>query len=305
MKAVLLDADTLGENIDLSPIQNAVSELVVYGQTNASEVVQRTADADLVLTNKVRIDEQIIQNKKAILVMATGTNNVDRAAAERLSVPVLNVTNYGTQSVAQHTFMLILALAGRLPQYQQTVAEGAWQQHSFFCLMNFTTTQLAGKTLVIVGAGALGSAVAKLAEAIGMQVIFSARPGASDDVRPGFESLLPQADVLSFHCPLGEHTRHLLNATRLAHIKRGCLVVNCARGGIVDEIACLQALQNGILGGLAVDVLPVEPPRDGHPLLDALNNHLNLIVTPHNAWISREARQNIIELTAANIRSLV
>jgi len=137
-----------------------------------------------------------------------------------------------------------------------------------------------------------------------MTVQFCARPGATDDQRPGFDSLLPQADVISFHCPLNEHTHHLLNEDNLAQLKTGALVVNCARGGIIDEDAALQALKRGQLGGLAVDVLPQEPPRQGHALLEALDDNLNLIVTPHNAWISPQARQKIIELTAENIRSL-
>ncbi len=158
---------------------------------------------------------------------------------------------------------------------------------------------------MIVGQGTLGSAVARLAEAFGMRVIFCARPGVEDGSRLPFEQAIEQTDVLSFHCPLNEHTRHLLNRDNIGRLKYGCLVVNCARGGIIDEMAALWALQSGHLGGLAVDVLPVEPPGEGHPLLSALKQcNLNLIVTPHNAWISPQARQNIINLTADNIRML-
>jgi len=192
-----------------------------------------------------------------------------------------------------------------LPRYQQDVKNNAWVKSPFFCLMNHPTTQLSGKTLVIVGQGALGSAVARLADAFGMKVIFTARPGANDDQRMPFDEAIRQADVLSFHCPLTEHTRHLLNRDNIDTIKPGCLVVNCARGGIIDEMSALWALQGGLLGGLAVDVLPVEPPSGGHPLLAALKQgNLNLIVTPHNAWISPEARQTIIDMTADNITQL-
>lgn len=305
MKAVLLDADTLGSGVDLSPIRALVSELRVFTRTSPEQLEEHLADAELILTNKVQIPGWAMQGRKGILVLATGTNNIDMDAARAQGVPVRNVSNYGTHSVAQHTLMLILALAARLPRYQHDIRGGAWQQSPFFCLLNHNTTELADKTLVIVGQGTLGSAVAKLAEAFGMTVMFCARPGAEDDSRLPFEQAIEQADVLSFHCPLNEHTRHLLNRDNIDRLKRGCLVVNCARGGIIDEMAALWALQSGHLGGLAVDVLPVEPPGEGHPLLSALKQgNLNLIVTPHNAWISPQARQNIINLTADNIRML-
>ncbi|MAK92118.1 MAG: glycerate dehydrogenase [Oleibacter sp.] len=304
-KAVILDAATMGD-VDFTPIANEVSELAVFAETNPQNLEEHIGDAELIITNKVLIPDHVMEGRKAILLLATGTNNIDMQAAAERQLPVLNVKNYGTDSVAQHTLMLMLSLAGRMPQYQQELKQGAWQQSPFFCLLNHTTTQLSGKTLVIVGQGVLGSAVAKLAEAFGMTVVFAARPGAQNDSRPTFAALLPQADVISFHCPLNEHTRELLNKNNLNEVKPGALVINCARGGIIDERAALQALQNGVLGGLALDVLPSEPPRAGHPVLEALgaDQALNLIVTPHNAWISPQARQNIITLTAENIRSL-
>jgi glycerate dehydrogenase len=305
VKAVILDLDTLGDGIDLQPIRDRVTDLRVYGTTSADQLDEHLADADLIITNKVLIPARVMAGRKAILIIATGTNNVDMAAARALGLPVLNVLNYGTASVAQHTLMLMLSLAARLPLYQQDLAAGAWQQSPFFCLLNHSTVELAGKQLVLVGEGTLGREVARLAQAFGMQVRFAARPGSDSDSRPTLDELLPTADVLSFHCPLTDETRHLLDNERLQRIKPGCLVVNCARGGILDEQAALAALSAGLLGGLAVDVLPVEPPRDGHPLLDALQRQrLNLIVTPHNAWISPQARQNIIRLTAENIDRL-
>ena len=304
MKAVFLDADTLGDDIDLTPIRNAVSELRVFATTSPEELESHLGDAELILTNKVVISAQAMAGRRAILVLATGTNNIDLDAARDKNIPVLNVENYGTASVAQHTLMLILALAARLPLYQRDLAQGLWQQHPFFCMMNHKTTELAAKHLVLVGSGNLGTAVARLAEVFGMVVHFAARPGCADDPRPTFDELLGIADVLSFHCPLTKQTRGLLNADRLQQIKPGCLVVNCARGGIIDEEAALVALRAGRIGGLAADVLPVEPPCQGHAVLDALGEGLNLIVTPHNAWTSPEARQKIIELTAQNILGL-
>jgi len=305
MKAVILDADTMGSDVDFSPIAGVVDELSIHAATTAEQLTDHIAGYDLVITNKVVIPAAAMDGVKGILVLATGTNNIDMAAAEEKGVAVRNVVNYGADSVAQHTLMLMLNLAACLPRYQQDVKNNAWVKSPFFCLMNHPTTQLSGKTLVIVGQGALGSAVARLADAFGMKVIFTARPGANDDQRMPFDEAIRQADVLSFHCPLTEHTRHLLNRDNIDTIKPGCLVVNCARGGIIDEMSALWALQGGLLGGLAVDVLPVEPPSGGHPLLAALKQgNLNLIVTPHNAWISPEARQTIIDMTADNITQL-
>jgi glycerate dehydrogenase len=223
-------------------------------------------------------------------------------AAERHGIEVRNVSAYGTASVAQHTLMLMLCLANRLPLYQRDVRAGHWDRSPFFCLLEHRTLQLTGKCLVIVGQGELGRAVAHLAEAFGMEVQFSARPGneARDD-RPSLAELAPRADILSLHCPFTEDTRHLVDEALLARMKPQALLVNCARGGVIDEQAALQALREDRLGGLAVDVLPEEPPRDGHFLIDALEEELNLLVTPHNAWITPEARANVIHLTVQNI----
>ncbi len=305
MKAVLLDAASLGPDIDLAPIRQQVASLEVHAQSSTDEARERLVGAGVAIVNKVVLDAPTLEalpDLKLICVLATGTNNIDMAAAERLGIAVKNVTAYGTASVAQHTLMLMLALANRLPLYQRDVAEGRWGQSAFFCLMDHGTLQLEGKRLVIVGQGVLGSQVARLAEAFGMQVTFAARPGKADDSRPSLADLAPEADIISLHCPLSEATRHLVDARLLAMLKPEALLVNCARGGIIDELAALEALREGRLGGLGVDVLPVEPPREGHPLIDALGEPLNLIVTPHNAWITPEARQKIVALTADNLR---
>ncbi|WP_445001330.1 D-2-hydroxyacid dehydrogenase [Halomonas mongoliensis] len=305
MKAVLLDAASLGPDIDLAPIRQQVASLEVHPQSSSDEARERLAGAGVAIVNKVVLDAATLEalpDLKLICVLATGTNNIDMAAAERLGIAVRNVTAYGTASVAQHTLMLMLALANRLPLYQRDVAEGRWGQSAFFCLMDHGTLQLEGKRLVIVGQGVLGSQVARLAEAFGMQVTFAARPGKADDARPTLAALAPEADIISLHCPLSEATRHLVDARLLAMLKPEALLVNCARGGIIDELAALEALREGRLGGLGVDVLPVEPPREGHPLIDALVEPLNLIVTPHNAWITPEARQKVVALTADNLR---
>ena len=306
MNAVILDAASLGADIDLVPIRERVDSLSVHQQSSTPEARERLQGARVAIVNKVVLDAPTLEalpDLKLICVLATGTNNIDMSAAERLGIAVKNVSAYGTASVAQHTLMLMLTLANRLPLYQRDVAEGRWGRSDFFCLMDHGTLQLEGKHLVIVGQGVLGSRVAQLSEAFGMRVTFAARPGnESDDRRPSLAELAPVADIISLHCPLSDATRHLVDADLLATLRPGALLINCARGGIIDENAALAALRNGRLGGLGVDVLPEEPPRDGHPLIDALAEPLNLVVTPHNAWITPEARQKIVALTADNLR---
>lgn len=307
MKAVILDNDSLGEGVDLSQLEAQVDELACFPLTAPEEVEERIADAHIVITNKVVLDRDTLQNAThltLICVLATGMNNIDRDAASELGIPVKNVEAYGTPSVVQHTLMMMLSLATKMPIMQKRMAAGGWQASPLFTLLDPPTYQLAGKHLVIVGSGELGQAVKKQAEALNMRVTFSARPGKTDDTRPGFEQLLADADVISFHCPLTDDTQGLLNKGNLSRCQPHVLVINNARGGVVNEEDVLDALRSGKIGGYATDVLPQEPPKDGHPLLDALREPLNLIVTPHNAWTSPEARQRIVDLTVDNIKSL-
>ena len=301
MKAVLLDAATLGPDIDLSPIESRLDELEVYQHTRLDQLTERVANVPIIITNKVPISRAILQNCQAVFVLASGTNNVDMVAAKALFVPVFNVVDYGSQYVAQHTLMLMLALAGRLPLYQQDLRQGRWQKSPMFCLNDHLTCELTDKNLLIQGAGSIGQKVASLAEALGMRVQFAGRPGKAEDKRPAFNALLHWADVVSFHCPLTPETHHLLDESNLAKVKQGCLVINCARGGVINEADLLLALREDRLGGLAVDSLPNEPPMQGHDLFDALDEPLNLIVTPHNAWIGPKARQAIINKTAQSL----
>ena len=306
--AVMLDAESLGADIDLTAIRHIVNHLEVYQQSTSEQASERLAEADIAIVNKVVLNAETLATLpklKLICVLATGLNNIDLHTAKAQNIMVKNVTAYGTASVSQHTLMLMLALANRLPRYQADIAQGEWQRSDFFCLQGHPTLQLSDKHLVMVGQGELGTEVARLAEAFGMKVTFAARPGnETDDKRPSLDDLLPTADIISLHCPLNETTKHLINRTRLASAKPSLLLINCARGGIIDEEAALEALRDGKIGGLAVDVLPTEPPKEGHPLLTALaeGEALNLIVTPHNAWITPEARQNIVALTADNIK---
>ncbi|MBD1550873.1 2-hydroxyacid dehydrogenase [Pseudomonas typographi] len=306
MRAVFLDHSSLDlGDLDLAPLHGAFSALQLYASTEAGDTSARLAGADVAISNKVLIDAQAMAANpqlKLILVAATGTNNVDLEAARARGICVCNCQGYGTPSVAQHTLMLLLALATSLPQYQQAVAAGKWQQARQFCLLDFPIVELQGKTLGLLGHGELGSAVARLAEAFGMAVLVGQLPNRPRrDGRLPLAELLPRVDALTLHCPLNEHTRNLIGVTELALLKRGAFVLNTGRGGLIDEYALADALRSGHLGGAATDVLTTEPPTEGNPLL--ASDLPRLIVTPHSAWGSREARQRIVGQLSENAHS--
>ena len=304
-RAVFLDHASLDlDDLDMTPLRQVFGELVLHDSTKAGQVAARLQGAQVAISNKVPLDAATLQacpELRLILVSATGTNNVDLNAARAQGITVANCQGYGTASVAQHALMLLLALATRLPDYQNAIRAGAWQRASQFCLLDFPIIELQGKTLGILGHGELGGAFARLAEALGMHVLYGALPGrpARAD-RLHLHQLLPQVDALSLHCPLTEQTRHLIGAAELALMKPQALLLNTARGGLVDEQALADALRAGHLGGAALDVLSEEPPRHGNPLLAA--DIPRLIITPHNAWGSREARQRIVGQLAENAR---
>ena len=296
-RAVFLDYTSLDlGDLDLDPLRRSFGDLQLCADTTPANVIERLQGASVAISNKALLNAQTLAacpELKLILVAATGTNNVDLEAARALGITVANCQGYGTPSVAQHTLGLLLALATRLVDYNKAVADGQWQQAKQFCLLDFPIVELEGKTLGLFGHGELGSAVAKLAEAFGMRVLIGQIPGRPARAgRLTLDELLPQVDALTFHCPLTEHTRNFIGARELALLKRGAFVVNTARGGMIDEQALADALRSGHLGGAATDVLSVEPPRDGNPLL--ANDIPRLIITPHSAWGSREARQRIV-----------
>ncbi len=307
MLGVFLDKETvdLGD-IDFSALDNSLKELRHYPATRPEQVVERIASAQVVISNKVVLNEQVLAQApqlKLICVAATGTNNVDLGAAARHGITVCNCQNYSTPSVVQQVFALLLALFTRLPDYRQAVKEGRWQTASQFCLLDYPIRELAGKTLGIVGYGELGKAVARIAEAFGMQVLIAQRPGTVEpqEGRIPLHALLPQVDALTLHCPLTPETRGLIGEWELALMRRDAVLINAARGGIVDEAALAKALRLGALGGAGVDVLTEEPPVHGNPLLEP--DIPNLIVTPHNAWASRESRQRMVQQLAENIQA--
>ena len=302
-RAVFLDYTSLDlGDLDLDPLRRGFGDLQLCADTTPANVIERLQGARVAISNKVVLNAQTLAacpDLKLILVAATGTNNVDLEAARARGITVANCQGYGTPSVAQHTLGLLLALATRLVDYNKAVADGQWQQSKQFCLLDFPIVELEGKTLGLFGHGELGSAVAKLAEAFGMRVLIGQIPGRPARAgRLALDELLPQVDALTFHCPLTEHTRNFIGARELALLKPGAFVVNTARGGMIDEQALADALRSGHLGGAATDVLSVEPPRDGNPLLAA--DIPRLIITPHSAWGSREARQRIVGQLAQN-----
>lgn len=304
--AVFLDHDSLDlGDLDLTVLRECFDELTLHGSTSADQVNERLRGASVVISNKVLLDAEVLAANpqlKLILVAATGTNNVDLAAARAQGITVCNCQGYGTPSVAQHTLALLLALATRLCDYHRAVQDGAWAKASQFCLLDFPIVELQGKTLGLLGHGELGGAVAKLAEAFGMRVLSGQIPGRPARAeRLALDELLPQVDALTLHCPLNEQTRHMLGARELALLKPGALVVNTARGGLIDEQALADALRNGHLGGAATDVLSVEPPVHGNPLLAA--DIPRLIVTPHSAWGAVESRQRIVGQLAENAQA--
>lgn len=305
MRAVFLDLDTLSpSDLDLANLRS-VADWSFHGVTAAGDTARRLTGAAIAVSNKVLLDRGVIEacpDLKLIVVSATGVNNVDLDAARERGLRVCNVRNYGTPSVAQHVFSLILALTIKLPEYLHAVREGRWQKHAQYCLYAFPIRELHGKRLGVVGYGTLGRGVAEVGRGFGMEIVIAERRGApARDGRMAFDELLKSADVLTLHCPLTPETKNLIGTTELAAMKRDAILINCARGGLVDENALVAALKSGVIAGAAFDVLTEEPPARGNPLLEP--GIPNLIVTPHIAWAAKESRQRMVDIVAEDIRA--
>ena len=303
---VFLDLATVDRgDMDLSTLESACERWTFHDRTAPDDVAERIADADLVVTNKVVIDRDLIETSNKlrwICIAATGTNNVDLDAARQRGIAVANVTGYATPSVVQHVLAAILCHGTRLFEHNKAVRAGDWSRHDQFCLLNHSFGELDGQVLGIVGYGELGRGVARGAGRLGLKVLVAQRPNGPD--QPGripLNELLPQVDILSLHCPLTDDTRNLIGARELAAMKPSALLINTARGGIVNEPALADALRRGVIGGAAVDVLTEEPPRADHPLLAP--DIPDLIVTPHIAWASVQSRQRMLNEVAENIRA--
>ncbi|MDU5726006.1 MAG: D-2-hydroxyacid dehydrogenase, partial [Neisseria sp.] len=279
-----------------------------YGTTEAHETLARIRGADIIITNKVVISaEHIAANPqlKLIALAATGVNNVDVEAAKQNGTAVCNIRAYGNESVAEHAFMMMITLMRNLPAYQRDVAAGLWENSPFFCYLGAPMRDLNGKTLAIFGRGNIGKTLATYAQAFKMNVVFAEHKNAQS-VRDGyvsFDEAIRSADVVSLNCPLTPQTANMIGEAELQQMKPGAILINCGRGGLVDEAALVAALKYGQIGGAGFDVLTQEPSRDGNPLLKA--RLPNLIVTPHIAWASQEAANRLFDILLDNINRFV
>ena len=303
-RIVFLDRDTLSPQTRLRAPDFA-HELTLHPRTKAAEVAEKIAQADIVITNKVPVRAEAIAGAaklKLVAVAATGTDNVDLKACGERGITVSNIRGYAVNTVPEHTFALILALRRSIVAYRQSVLDGRWQAAGQFCYFDYPIKDLAGSTLGVIGSGTLGSAVARLGQAFGMNVIFAGRKGASEmpPDRTPFETVLRNSDVLTLHLPLTPATRNLIAAPEFALMARHPLIVNTARGGLIDEMALGDALARGQVAGAGIDVATPEPPPPDHPLM-ALAKLPNVIVTPHVGWAAQEAIQALADQLIDNI----
>jgi glycerate dehydrogenase len=303
--AAFLDFATLGPNIDTRALE-ALCDVRYHDCSDLFEVGPRLRDAQIAIVNKSTVGGDVIRESrrlKLIALSATGSDNVDVATARECGVAVANIRDYCSTSLAQHVFALVLGLTQQINRYDALVRRGAWQASRTFALFDYPIRELTGRTLGIVGSGALGQAVARLGQCFGMEVAISARLGTPREEVPHdrvfFDDLLERADVLTLHCPLNATTKHMIAAPQLQRMKRDALLINTARGGLVDSEALATALRQGEIGGAGIDVLPAEPPPADQPLLAP--DIPNLIVTPHVAWAAQEARQRALDQVTENI----
>lgn len=305
LQIVVLDRDTLVNRPFEFDFPHTLSS---YGTTEAHETLARIRGADIVITNKVVISAQAFAENpqlKLVAVTATGVNNVDVEAAKQNGTAVCNIRAYGNESVAEHAFMMMITLMRNLPAYQRDVAAGLWENSPFFCHLGAPMRDLNGKTLAIFGRGNIGKTLATYAQAFKMNVVFAEHKHAQN-VRDGyvsFDEAIRSADVVSLNCPLTPQTANMIGEAELQQMKPGAILINCGRGGLVDETALVAALKYGQIGGAGFDVLTQEPPRDGNPLLKA--RLPNLIVTPHIAWASQEAANRLFDILLDNINHFV
>jgi glycerate dehydrogenase len=302
-RIVFLDRDSLHAQVRRPAFAHAWTE---YGATDAAQVRERLRQATIAITNKVPLRESDLAQLpelKMVAIAATGTDNVDLEACRARGIVVKNIVNYSLVSVPEHVFTLILALRRNLRAYCADVEAGLWENSSRFCLLDHPIADLAGSRLGIIGYGALGKKVAMLGRAFGMQVCVASRSAVDEEgvtLLP-LEELLRTADVVSLHVPLNEQTRAMIGAGQLATMKRNALLINTARGGLVDEAALATALQQGVIGGAGFDVLSKEPPQASNPLLAV--RLPNFILTPHVAWASAGAMQTLADMLIDNIES--
>jgi glycerate dehydrogenase len=310
-RVVFLDAATYGD-ISLRRFTDAW-DCTIHQVTSSAETTQKLAGHNVAVTNKVVFDRTVLnspeaRNLKLIAVAATGTDIIDRQEAVTRGIKVCNVPGYATQSVAQFTMALMLELTSRAAKYGDAVKRGEWEKSPVFSLLTFSTIELRGKKLGIVGYGSIGKAVAQMATGFGIEILVAARPGATGAIPPGriaLEQLLREADIVSLHCPLTPETRNLINQQTLAVMKPSAFLINTARGALIDEAALIDALRKKRIAAAALDVITQEPPPPDHPIVLAAKELDNLIVTPHTAWSAREARARLLREVEENIAAFL
>lgn len=305
-RIVYLERESIIADVRRPACDHAWSE---YARTSQAEVEARLADATIAIVNKLILDAETIARLpmlKMIAVAATGTNNVDLDACRARGIVVSNIRGYAVHTVPEHAIALMLALSRNLVAYRNSVQAGRWQESEQFCFFDHPIRDLHGATLAVLGSGSLGDGVVRLAEAFGMHVLKAERKGAPV-CRPGytpFAEALAAADVVSLHCPLTPETQGLIGANELRAMKSSALLINTARGGLVDEVALVAALREGWIAGAGFDVLTKEPPREGNPLLSPELLALpNFLLTPHVAWASRPAMQALADQLIDNIEA--
>jgi glycerate dehydrogenase len=312
MKIVVLDGYTLNPgDIDWSPL-DGLGELFVYDRTPPDQVVERSLGAEIVLTNKVILDDEIVgalPDLRYIGVTATGYNVVDLQAARTRGIAVTNVPAYSTPAVVEMVFALLLELARGAGHHARLVREGRWSASADFCFQDRPQIELSGRTLGVVGFGAIGRGVARVAEAFGLEVLIHTRhpekyrkePGSEDLRFVELDELFRSSDIVSLHCPLTQETQGMVDARRLSMMKRSAYLINTGRGPLVDEAALAEALDAGTIAGAGLDVLSVEPPPRGNPLLSARN----CVITPHIAWATRASRERLLKVAAQNVEAFL
>ena len=307
-RIIFLDRETLPDEIILKSFAFP-NDLTVYQRTLPGEVAGRIAEADIVITNKVPVSGQALQSAprvKLIAVAATGTDIIDIEACRKRGIVVSNIRNYAINTVPEHTFALILTLRRSILSYRASVLKGRWQEAGQLCFFAHPIRDLAGSTLGVIGDGVLGKAVADLGKAFGMRVLFSDYKGTTGmgPLYTPFEQVLRQSDVITLHTPLIPTTRNMIGAAEFAVMERRPLLINAARGGLVDEDALAEALREGRLAGAGFDVATIEPPPKDHVLMRLLEMP-NFILTPHVAWASREAIQSLADQLVDNVDAFV
>ena len=281
----------------------ALGELTVYDYTSPNDIVSRIGDAGIIYTNKTLIAHETLNacpSIRFIGVLATGTNNVDLQAAKERCIPVCNIPAYSTQAVAQFTFALLLEICHHIGHHNNRVQQGRWSSGRDFCFWDYPLVELAGKTIGIIGYGRIGQATANIARAFGMRVIACSRSSKSDCVVP-LDALLAESDVISLHCPLTDETKHIINADTIAKMKQGVIIINTARGPLIDETALVDAVKSGQVYAAGLDVVSAEPIKPDSVLL----GHDNIIITPHIAWAPKEARQRLMDIAVENLAAFL